>query len=310
MAMIPHTPSLYNILHSYGIPGGGECHHISIDFTRPEFNDNQSVRIPAYNRLSAMWIDGPGVIPDPGVSANGRLDISVYSVFHKKYVGSFLVVDGPSRVVVNYPRCAMIFVFTLMPMFISYGEVALRNPPISLPEDDGITIYVESENDSKIFAHKLILCENSEVFARMLKSEMKETQEKMIILRDTNFTAAEGMIRFLYTQSVSIREIKNLMLLFHLAFQYQIAPLAEVCDARLCNCLNETNFHELAIFAKQYRCHLLSAALAEHIKTNYKGIAHFLPEIAENNPALTLALAKNISEKRMGRSASSLSFQR
>eukprot|EP01111_Echinosteliopsis_oligospora_P009440 TRINITY_DN2765_c0_g2_i2.p1 TRINITY_DN2765_c0_g2~~TRINITY_DN2765_c0_g2_i2.p1 ORF type:complete len:304 (-),score=39.90 TRINITY_DN2765_c0_g2_i2:10-921(-) len=297
----------HKILRAYGIPGGGECCHVQVDFTSSDFDTKlKGITLPLgapaliADNVGVYWENGPGIFNLTKCSSDlsGRLLVSLYSVFHGSFIGSFVYFYFAGKQALNVPntkRCQVIMILTVMPLYTSPDNtIALSTMPTSLP-DDGITICVESDSNKKLFAHKTVLCENSEVFARMFKGQMKEAQEQTVTLKDTTYVAAKILIEYLYTELVDLNSQQDVLPLLSLATQYQIHPLVEICDYKLSRLLSKDDFYELALITRQYQCPILSFEIARYIKANYKEVEQFLPEITKENHNLSLAMAKILS---------------
>ncbi len=86
---------------------------------------------------------------------------------------------------------------------------------VSLPiHADNIRQQLKTEFDEKTFsdisiecggevfqAHRIILASHSPVFKRMLETETKEKQEKVITISDLDKEVVSDMLTFLYTSS-------------------------------------------------------------------------------------------------------------
>lgn len=81
---------------------------------------------------------------------------------------------------------------------------------------------------TKFNVHRGILSARSDVFEKMLSSDMKEKNEDMVIIDDIQEKALFEFLRYIY--SGKVRSIDDIVLdLLHAAIKYNVLPLREIC---------------------------------------------------------------------------------
>ncbi|KAG5670692.1 hypothetical protein PVAND_000939 [Polypedilum vanderplanki] len=134
-------------------------------------------------------------------------------------------------------------------------------------KDSDITIKAE---EKEIKVHKLIL-KRSEVFAKMLNGTSKETQSKIIEIKDIKYEVIVEMCRFLYYDEIPKIDSLALPLLIA-ADKYMINDLANKCEKFLMLNITIGNFHEVLVTADQLNKNKLREATIDYIIANRKSI--------------------------------------
>lgn len=119
--------------------------------------------------------------------------------------------------------------------------------------------------------HRCILSMSSEVFERMLLSDMIETRSNVIEINDISDEICEEMLRFIYYDEIKHLDINALDLLYA-ADKYAIESLKTLCIQSLINTFTYETAAEMLVRANIYNSKLLKDNLLVFIKTYSKEI--------------------------------------
>ena len=123
-------------------------------------------------------------------------------------------------------------------------------------------------NDGEEFpAHSLILASRSPVFAAMFEHEMKEKQEKRVIIDEMSSEVVACLLEFMYTDSVTNFTTLAPELL-PAAHKYDISRMKTMCEEALLSELNTENAAELLLLAELYEADQLHTAAKRFVLTN------------------------------------------
>ena len=94
-----------------------------------------------------------------------------------------------------------------------------------------IFFVLKDDNDERVHANKGILIGQSEYFRAMFRSDMRESRENVIEVRDCSKTVLLLLLEYLYTGSVEIggQDIEIVMKLYDLSHRYQENELCVRC---------------------------------------------------------------------------------
>lgn len=107
-------------------------------------------------------------------------------------------------------------------------------------------------NDRDIPAHRAILYEKSDVFARMLVAPMKESATNEVIIEDMEGAVVLELIRYIYTGSAdNIDELA--MDLIDAAEKYQLPDLKLTCVNACSKNMTKENVFRMLMLADRYR---------------------------------------------------------
>ncbi len=121
-------------------------------------------------------------------------------------------------------------------------------------EFSDITLVVRG---STFKTHKLILSARSEVFRKMLSSDMLESSSNEIKIDDLDADTVQKMLSFMYTGTLpNTKESKDTDKLLYAAEKYQLEHLKKICSNKLAKNINQENVIDLLIKAHLY--HLAS----------------------------------------------------
>ena len=117
-------------------------------------------------------------------------------------------------------------------------------------EFSDITLVVR---DRTFAAHKLILSARSEVFRKMLSSDMQESSSNEVKIEDLDADTVQKMLSFMYTGTLpNIKESKDTDKLLYAAEKYQLEHLKNICSNKLAKNINQENAIDLLIKAHLY----------------------------------------------------------
>lgn len=92
-------------------------------------------------------------------------------------------------------------------------KISERHPKLVLEQinqlrraNDFLCDVVLNVGNSKIRAHKIILCASSPYFRAMFTNELAESKQTEITLRDIDENAMEILIEFCYTSKITVDE--------------------------------------------------------------------------------------------------------
>ncbi|XP_044586121.1 speckle-type POZ protein-like [Cotesia glomerata] len=117
-----------------------------------------------------------------------------------------------------------------------YHEVQKFYKSVELSD---VTIIVDKV---KIPAHKLVLAAHSEVFAKMLQSEMKEAKDGEINIKGFDPEIILEMLHYCYKgKTKASKDTKAALQMLEVADIYQIIKLKDICESTLINNMSTDN---------------------------------------------------------------------
>lgn len=105
----------------------------------------------------------------------------------------------------------------------------------------------------RIFAHKLVLSACSPYFRAMFTSEMAESRQTEVTIRDVDEQAMETLIEFCYSAIIIIEE-SNVQTLLPAACLLQLNEIQDVCCDFLKKQLDPSNCLGIRAFADTHAC--------------------------------------------------------
>jgi len=131
----------------------------------------------------------------------------------------------------------------------------------------GSDVTLVAEYGKKFPAHVLILSSRSPVFAAMFQHDMKEKREKCVTIHDLSPNAIEGLLEFIYTDSVA--DISTLAAeLLYAAHKYEIPRLKAYCGEAMTSELKVENAAEYLYVADLYGADNLRTEAKRFVLTN------------------------------------------
>jgi hypothetical protein len=119
----------------------------------------------------------------------------------------------------------------------------------------------------KIPVHRSILYGNSSVLKAMMLTEMQESVENILEVKDINETAMNKILLFMYTQKVDISD--DLHDILYGAEKYQIENLKALCIAHMFYNLRASNAVEYFLLAIMYDVERLKKLCLVYIQIHY-----------------------------------------
>jgi len=105
----------------------------------------------------------------------------------------------------------------------------------------------------KIFAHRVVLSASSPYFHAMFTSELAESRQPEITIRDVDEVAMELLVDFCYTSSIAVEE-GNVQTLLPAACLLQLVEIQDVCCEFLHKQLDPSNCLGIRAFADTHAC--------------------------------------------------------
>lgn len=111
-------------------------------------------------------------------------------------------------------------------------------------------LTIRTSDDKQLKAHKTILSARSEVFARMLTSQMKENETGIIEISDDS-RVVEGLLKYIYCNKVE-NYCSSAHQLYDAAKRYELKGLQILCLNKIYGLLDPENVLDVVIFADTY----------------------------------------------------------
>jgi len=120
-------------------------------------------------------------------------------------------------------------------------------------------------------AHKFILMAHSDVFRAMFSHDTKEVQTGLIKMIDTNPTAVNQILTFMYSGNLpELTDDDQAVSLLELADKYNLESLKCILQERLISRLNISNVCTMLVIAYMHHAEMLTAACIPLIKNDVK----------------------------------------
>lgn len=132
-----------------------------------------------------------------------------------------------------------------------YSAQAEINVYPNLYEMDVISDLTIKCKSRKFAVHRVVLCEISPVFLRMLQTDMKEAKTNEVVIKDIEEEVMEEMIRFVYTGKANLNGDMAVKLL-HVADKYGIEKMKMKCVEFLSWDLSMENVIGTLVLADQF----------------------------------------------------------
>lgn len=126
--------------------------------------------------------------------------------------------------------------------------------------------------NSNIKAHTLILASGSPVLAAMFQHNFKESQEKIVLIKDTNPIVFEELLCYIYTGNFNSGRNVDVSELFVAADKYAVESLKEVCALILSRRLMVANVARYLVLSHLHNSPKLHEASLDFISKNAKAV--------------------------------------
>lgn len=113
-----------------------------------------------------------------------------------------------------------------------YQQTLLQDGLCDLLENDKFVDCVLKIQDKEFPCHRLVLAASSPFFKAMFLSELEESKNREIVLKDVDPRVMGMILRYLYTSDINLTE-QNVQDIFMVANMYQIPSIFSVCVSYL-----------------------------------------------------------------------------
>lgn len=113
-----------------------------------------------------------------------------------------------------------------------YQQTLLQDGLCDLLENDKFVDCVLKIQDKEFPCHRLVLAASSPFFKAMFLSELEESKNREIVLKDVEPSVMGMILRYLYTSDINLTE-QNVQDIFMVANMYQIPSIFSVCVSYL-----------------------------------------------------------------------------
>jgi len=159
---------------------------------------------------------------------------------------------------------------------------------------------IEIHSDEKVFpCHQVVMAARSPVFKAMIQAEMKEKQDKKIVIEDADPSTVAEMLKFIYTGDTSLGETEEKTKdLLRVAEKYQLDDFKEVCEEKLVSNLSIKNSIEFLVLGDSHNASTLKKMALNFIAKNMKKIVDtdVYKDLLAQRPALTLEITKVMAQ--------------
>lgn len=156
-------------------------------------------------------------------------------------------------------------------VFVQFAPQTLESNLKYILETESHTDIILEIGETKLKAHKSILCARSPVFAAMLSLNMFECQSGVIEITDTDTTVMKELLYFMYTDQLSSPTIlkDQSESLFCAASKYQIMGLVTICEDQICHDVNLENILSILCLSDTYGSSRIKEKAFQLITQNY-----------------------------------------
>ena len=126
--------------------------------------------------------------------------------------------------------------------------------------------------DREINAHRVVLSAASPYFRAMFTSEMSESKQSSVVIRDVTYESMVMLVNYAYTATVQISE-DTVQALLPAACLLQLNGVVSVCCEFLIRQLDVTNCLGFSDFAERHNCLELQAAADKFTLQNFQAVA-------------------------------------
>ena len=137
-----------------------------------------------------------------------------------------------------------------------------------LRRSNEFTDVILNVGNSKIKAHKIILSAASAYFRAMFCSELAESKQQEVTLKDIDECAAEILIDYCYTSKITIDE-KSVQTVLPAACLLQLYEVQEYCSEFLRSQLDPSNCLGIRAFADTHSCSELLRIADNYMQENF-----------------------------------------
>ena len=137
--------------------------------------------------------------------------------------------------------------------------------------------------EKEIPAHRVVLAAVSPYFSVMFTSQLLESRQSCVCLKDMDFSAVEAVVCYAYTASIKVT-VKNVQTLLSVASFLQVEAVVEKCCYFLESELHPSNSLGVRTFAERYGCFQLAHRALQYAQKNFNHVTqheeflHLSPE--------------------------------
>ena len=232
-----------------------------------------------YGKESRITVFSVGY-PQPGRQIVSSYGHSASPVFQAEQIDNFITVrdlqskgsellsDGALRI-----RCELVVYGRLVHTSVHKLQVPsdladLGRHMDSVRKEGFLTDFTLVAGEREFKVHKVVLATQSTVFRRMIETDMKESQDNCITIRDFTPEVVEELVTYLYTGMCSFPDslegIKEDLL--RIANKYELLHLKALSEEALCEALNSENVVDTLVLADMHSADQLKSACLTFIK--------------------------------------------
>eukprot|EP00111_Clytia_hemisphaerica_P016584 TCONS_00049137-protein len=126
-------------------------------------------------------------------------------------------------------------------------------------------------NDETIPAHKIVLASNSLYFEGMFLSNLMESSQNDVVIKEIDFNVLKSLVDFCYTSVIKIHS-SNVFELLSAANMLQFDGIKKCCSKFLEGKLEPSNCLTIASFADLHTCHDLKDSAIEFSKKHFRQV--------------------------------------
>ena len=130
--------------------------------------------------------------------------------------------------------------------------------------------------NDEIKCHRNILAASSAYFLGMFQSELDESRQSKIPIKEMEASTLRLVLNYIYTGSVDL-SVDNVQSVLSAANLFQLIQLRDGCASFMMHHITEDNCIGLHFFARAHECHDLAEAARRLVNAEFKAVCH-LPE--------------------------------
>lgn len=149
----------------------------------------------------------------------------------------------------------------------------LLDPLKTMLDNGTLTDVVVRTREKDFPCHKVILAASSQVFRAMFESEMKESVNNVVDLRNVfDATTVKNVLYYMYTKQAPPDMAKNCLTLLSAADYFQLDLLKRLCVQTLCQTITVENAADILQLAEKYNIEVLQKVSVNFIVTHSKQV--------------------------------------
>ena len=149
----------------------------------------------------------------------------------------------------------------------------LRRVNMQREQDYLCDITVVAKEGNEFRAHRNVLSAASQFFVRLLQTEMKEREERIIRFEEMSASILGKVLEFIYTGTVEVDDVQNAQDLIMAADYLLLVGLKTAAGRVIEREMTNSNCISTFYFAKKYRCEELEGKSRKFIRDNFIDVA-------------------------------------